>query len=360
MSATFGNKIKVTIFGQSHASAIGAIVDGVPAGMFIDEEKLAQFMDRRRAKSALATARREGDKVIFKSGVVDGVTCGAPICLMIGNGDTRSQDYKNVQAVMRPSHSDLAAFIKYAGHNDVRGGGQFSGRLTAAMCAAGFICLEILAQKGVQVVSHVSRIGDVADTKIPDLAENKELNAKLKASDFPVIEDDKKDEMSELILSAKGRGDSVGGEIECAVYNLPKGLGSDFFGGLEALIASAVFSIPAVKGVEFGAGFEYAAMFGSQANDPFVLGENGEVVTETNNCGGILGGISFGMPLTFRAAFKPTPSIAQPQRSVDVLENKECELVINGRHDPCIVPRAAAVIEAVTAIALVNADGFEI
>lgn len=360
MSATFGNRIKVTIFGQSHASAIGAIVDGVPAGMFIDEEKLMQFMDRRRAKSSLATARHEGDKVIIKSGVVDGITCGAPICLMIENGDTRSQDYKNVQKIMRPSHSDLAAFIKYAGHNDIRGGGQFSGRLTAAMCAAGFICLEILAGKGVEIVSHVSRIGSVADAKIPDLRENAELNAKLKASDFPVIEEEKREKMSDLILDAKGRGDSVGGEIECAVYNLPEGLGSDFFGGLEALIASAVFSIPAVKGVEFGAGFEYAQMFGSQANDSFIIGEDGKILTETNNCGGILGGISFGMPLVFRAAFKPTPSIAQAQRSVDVIEQKECELVINGRHDPCIVPRAAAVIEAITAIALVNADGFEI
>ena len=360
MSATFGNKIKVTIFGQSHASAIGAIVDGVPAGMFIDEEKLMNFMDRRRAKSALATARHEADKVIFKSGVVEGITCGAPICLMIENGDTRSQDYKNVQKIMRPSHSDLAAFIKYAGHNDIRGGGQFSGRLTAAMCAAGFICLEILAQKGVEIVSHVSRIGNVQDSRIPDLKADKELNSRLKVCEFPVIDEEKKQAMSDLILEAKGRGDSVGGEIECAVYNLPKGLGSDFFGGLEALIASAVFSIPAVKGVEFGAGFEYAQMTGTQANDPFVINSKGEIVTETNNCGGILGGISFGMPLTFRAAFKPTPSIATVQKSVDVLENKECELVINGRHDPCIVPRAAAVIEAVTAIALVNADGFQI
>lgn len=360
MSATFGNKIKVTLFGQSHAQAIGAIVDGVPAGMFIDEEKLARFMDRRRAKSALATARREGDKVIFKSGVVDGITCGAPICLMIENGDTRSQDYKNVQSIMRPSHSDLAAFIKYAGQNDVRGGGQFSGRLTAAMCAAGFICLEILSQKGVEIASHVSRIGNIEDLALNALKSDSNLNALLTSADFPVIDSEKKGEMTDLILKAKEKGDSVGGEIECAVYNLPKGLGSDFFGGLEALIASAVFSIPAVKGVQFGAGFEYAGMFGSQANDPFALSDKGEVVTETNNCGGILGGISFGMPLVYKAAFKPTPSIAQSQRSVDVIENKETELVIQGRHDPCIVPRACAVVEAVTAIALVNADGFDI
>lgn len=360
MAATFGTRIKVTLFGQSHAPAIGAIVDGVPAGFFIDEEKLMGFMDRRRAKSDLATPRQEADKVIIKSGVVDGITCGAPICLMIENGNTRSQDYKNVQSVMRPSHSDLSAFIKYAGQNDVRGGGQFSGRLTAAMCAAGFICLELLGQKGVEIVSHVSRIGDIEDDPLDDIKADEYLNGVLKTLDFPVIDEDKERKMIDLILEAKGRGDSVGGEIECAVYNLPAGLGSDFFGGLEALIASAVFSIPAVKGLEFGAGFEYAKMFGTEANDPFVLDEKGNIITETNNCGGILGGISFGMPLVFRAAFKPTPSIATAQRSVNVTENKECELVIKGRHDPCIVPRAAAVIEAVTAIALVNADGFHI
>ncbi len=359
MSATFGNKIKVTLFGQSHAASIGAIVDGVPAGMFIDEERLARFMNRRRAKSSISTSRHEGDKVIFKSGIVDGLTCGAPICLMIENGDTRSQDYKNVQSVMRPSHSDLAAFIKYAGQNDVRGGGQFSGRLTAAMCAAGFICLEILAQKGVEVVSHICRIGDIEDSKLDVLKADSQLNAFLKEADFPVIDSEKECEMTKLILDSKERCDSVGGEIECVVYNMPKGLGSDFFGGLEALIASAVFSIPAVKGVEFGAGFEYAQMTGSKANDPFVLNDKGEVVTETNNCGGILGGISFGMPLVLRAAFKPTPSIAKPQKSVDVIKMAETELVINGRHDPCIVPRAAAVIESMVAIALVNADGFE-
>lgn len=360
MAATFGNRIKITLFGQSHAPAIGAIVDGVPAGFFIDEERLSDFMDRRRAKSQLSTPRREADKVIIKSGVVDGVTCGAPICLMIENENTRSQDYKNVQSVMRPSHSDLAAFIKYAGHNDDRGGGQFSGRLTAAMCAAGFICLEILSQKGVEVVSHVSRIGNITDTPLNDLKADSNLNNMLKDKDFPVIDSEKESKMTELILETKGRGDSVGGEIECAVYNLPAGLGSDFFGGLEALIASAVFSIPAVKGLEFGAGFEYAKMFGTEANDPFALNDEGNIVTETNNCGGILGGISFGMPLVFRAAFKPTPSIAIAQKSVDVTENKECELEIKGRHDPCIVPRGAAVIEAVTAIALVNADGFNI
>ena len=200
MSATFGNRIKVTLFGQSHAPAIGAVIDGLPAGMKIDIEKLQSFMDRRRAKSELATKRHEADKVVFKSGVVNDVTCGAPVCVMIENADTRSQDYSNVQAVMRPSHSDFAAFVKYAGHNDVRGGGQFSGRLTAAMCAAGFLCLELLSQKGIEVVSHVSRIGNVKDSLLNALNSEKELNARLQTSDFPVIDEDKKRQMTELIL----------------------------------------------------------------------------------------------------------------------------------------------------------------
>lgn len=360
MSATFGNKIKVTLFGQSHAQAIGAIVDGVPAGIFIDEERLSAFMDRRRAKDELATKRQEADKVLIKSGVVNSVTCGAPLCLMIENKDTRSQDYSNVAMVPRPSHSDFTAFVKYGGNNDIRGGGQFSGRLTAAMCAAGFICLEILRARGIEIVSHVSRIGAVSDEKINQLKADDAVNKKLLASSFPVISEVAKDKMREEVLRAKSEGDSVGGEIECAVYNLPAGLGSDFFGSLESLIASAVFSVPAVKGIEFGAGFEFAQMWGSVANDSFILDENAQVVTDSNNCGGILGGISSGLPLIFKSAFKPTPSIAKVQRSVDLKDNKETELIIKGRHDPCIVPRACAVIEAVTAIALVNADGFVI
>lgn len=358
MSATFGNKIKVTLFGRSHAPEIGAVVEGLPAGMKISEERLSDFMERRRAKSALATARKEADKVIFESGVADGITDGSPVRLVIKNTNVRSQDYKDISYVVRPSHADFSAFVKYAGQYDPRGGGQFSGRLTAAMCAAGFLCLEMLKGKGIEVVSHVSRVGDVEDEKLNALIADKELNAKLTSCDFPVISEEAKDKMTQCILGAKAEGDSVGGEIECAVYNLPAGLGGDFFGGLEALIASAIFSIPAVKGIEFGAGFEFAQMYGSQANDGFIIDESGKIITETNNCGGILGGISSGMPLIFKTAFKPTPSIAKPQKSVDIKEKKEVVLEIKGRHDPCIVPRAAAVIEAVTAIALVNADGF--
>ncbi len=360
MSATFGNKIKVTLFGQSHAEAMGVIIDGVPAGMTIDEEALDSFMNRRKAKGNLATSRHEGDKVLIKSGVVNGVTCGAPICMMIENSDIRSSDYSNVALVPRPSHSDFSAYIKYGGNNDIRGGGQFSGRLTAVMCAAGFICLELLRQKGVSVVSHVLRIGNAVDDTLDNLSENQKLNTLLKESSFPVINQDVKEAMTEEILKHKAEGDSVGGEIECAVYGLPQGLGGDFFGGLEALIAQTIFSVPAVKGLEFGRGFEFATMCGSVANDNFILDKEGRVVTETNNCGGILGGISSGMPLTLNVAFKPTPSISKPQKSVNLETLEEQTLQINGRHDPCIVPRAAAVIESAVAIALVNAEGFEI
>ncbi len=360
MSATFGSKVKVTIFGQSHAPAIGAIVDGLPAGMKIDEEKLQVFMDRRRAKGELATKRHEGDRVLFKSGVVDGVTCGAPVCLMIENSDTRSADYSDLARVPRPSHSDYAAWVKYGGHNDIRGGGQFSGRLTAAMCAAGFLCLELLKAQGIEVVSHVISIGGIRDKSLDCLMADSELNDRLRASSFPVIDSDAKQKMTDAILEKKQLGDSLGGEIECAIYNLPSGLGSDFFGGLEALIAQTVFSVPAVKGLQFGAGFDFASMSGSEANDFFDVDCEGNIVTSTNNCGGILGGISSGMPLTFSAAFKPTPSIAMAQQSVDLNTKAKSDLVIKGRHDPCIVPRAAAVIEAAAAIAIVNADGFEI
>ena len=360
MSATFGEKVKVSIFGRSHAAEIGAVLSGIPEGKVIDEERLSRFMERRRASGDLATKRHEEDKVIFLSGVEDGVTTGGDIRLIIKNKDTRSQDYGNIAKIPRPSHADFAAFMKYEDAYDFRGGGQFSGRLTAATCAAGFIALELLREKGISVVSHVSRIGSVEDKPLDPMKEDKKLSEKLKSDSFPVIEEAAKERMTEVILERKAHLDSVGGEIECAVYNLPVGLGSDFFGGLEALIARTVFSIPAVKGLEFGKGFEFAKMCGTEANDGFFVNENKEVKTFTNNCGGILGGISSGMPLTFRVAFKPTPSIGAPQRSVDLETMEETEFTIKGRHDPCIVPRASAVVEASLALALINADGFNL
>lgn len=357
MSATFGDKVKITLFGTSHAPEIGAVLKGIPKGLFVDEEKLGAFMDRRRAQGELATKRHEEDKVIFESGVVDGITTGDDIRIVIKNKDVRSKDYSNIARVPRPNHADYAAFVRYGEDFEFHGGGQFSGRLTAPLCAAGFILLGILEEKGITVVSHVKRIGNVTDASLDNLKADEELNSRLKASAFPVIDSKAQEAMTEAILAKKAEGDSLGGEIECAVYGIPAGVGSDFFGGLEALIARTVFSIPAVKGLEFGKGFEFAKMSASEANDGFCV-KDGNVRTVTNNCGGILGGISSGMPLTFSVAFKPTPSISIPQRSVNLDTMEDTVLTIKGRHDPCIVPRAAAVVESALAIALVNADGF--
>ncbi len=360
MTNTFGNKIKVSIFGTSHAAEIGAVIEGLPKGIEINEEKLTAFMERRRAKGSLATKRHEADKVIFESGVKNSLTTGESLRLVIRNTDVRSKDYENVAKVPRPNHADYAAYMKYGDDFDFHGGGQFSGRLTAAWCAAGFILLELLANRGIEVVSHVSRIGEITDKALDNMKPDKALNRELKAESFPVIDKAAKEKMSELIVERAKELDSVGGEVECVVYGLGAGLGADFFGGLEALVAQSIFSIPAVKGLEFGRGFEFARMFASDVNDGFILDETGEVRTETNNCGGILGGISSGMPMNFKVAFKPTPSIARVQKSVDLLKKEEVTLEIKGRHDPCIVPRACAVIEAATAMALVNADGFNI
>ncbi len=360
MTNTFGNKVKFSIFGTSHAPEIGAVIEGIPQGIEINEDALMSFMERRRAKGSLATKRHEADKVIFESGVENNFTTGESIRLVIKNGDVRSKDYENVAKVPRPNHADFAAYMKYGDNFDFHGGGQFSGRLTAVWCAAGFIFLEILRNHGIEIVSHVLRIGDITDKSLDTMKSDEALNRELKAEAFPVIDKEAKEKMSEAIVEKAKEQDSMGGEIECVVYGLPSGLGSDFFGGLESLIAQSVFSIPAVKGLEFGKGFEFAKMCASAANDGFVLNEAGDIVTETNNCGGILGGISSGMPLSLNVAFKPTPSISRPQKSVDLLTKEEVTLEIKGRHDPCIVPRACAVVEAAVAMALVNADGFEI
>ena len=360
MTNTFGNRVKISIFGTSHAAEIGAIIEGLPKGIEINEEKLSEFMDRRRAKGSLATKRHEADKVIFESGVENNLTTGESIRLVIKNGDVRSKDYENVAKVPRPNHADFSAYMKYGDKFDFHGGGQFSGRLTAVWCAAGFIFLTILKSRGIEIVSHVLRIGDIADKSLNNMKPDVTLNRELQAESFPVIDKEAKENMAEAIISKSHERDSMGGEIECVVYGLPVGLGADFFGGLESLIAQSIFSIPAVKGLEFGRGFEFTRMCGSLANDGFVLDENGEIKTSSNNCGGILGGISSGMPLNFKVAFKPTPSISRPQKSVDLLTKEEVTLEIKGRHDPCIVPRACAVVEAAAAMALVNADGFEI
>ncbi|MDO4974254.1 MAG: chorismate synthase [Eubacteriales bacterium] len=347
MSSSYGENIRLTIFGQSHSPAIGVTIEGLPAGEEIDLEALQRFLARRApGQNAWSTARREADEPEFVSGLTGSVTCGAPLTALIRNGDTRSKDYSLLARLPRPGHADYTAFVKYGEHRDYAGGGHFSGRLTAPLCLAGGICLQLLAREGIHVISRIAQIGPVCDRG--------ELLASTAEKPFPVVDDEQGEAMRAVIAAAKAEGDSVGGIVECAVLGLPAGLGDPMFDGMENRIARIVFGIPAVKGLEFGAGFSLAAMRGSEANDAFAV-RDGRVVTETNHCGGILGGITDGMPLVFRAAFKPTPSIAKEQRSVDLLTLEEKALVIEGRHDPCIVPRAVPVVEAAAAIAVYDA-----
>lgn len=347
MSSSYGDNIRLILFGQSHSPAVGVTIEGLPAGEELDLDALQRFMARRApGQNAWATARHEADEPEFVSGLTGSVTCGAPLTALIRNADTRSKDYSRLARLPRPGHADYTAFVKYGEHRDYAGGGHFSGRLTAPLCVAGGICLQLLAREGISVISRIAQIGPVCDRG--------ELLASTAEKAFPVVDDEQGEAMRAVIAAAKAEGDSVGGVVECAVLGLPAGLGDPMFDGMENRIARIVFGIPAVKGLEFGAGFSLAAMRGSEANDAFAV-RDGRIVTETNRCGGILGGITDGMPLVFRAAFKPTPSIAKEQRSVDLGTLEEKPLVIEGRHDPCIVPRAVPVVEAAAAIAVYDA-----
>ena len=354
MSSEFGKKLKISVFGQSHGCSIGVVIDGLPAGEKIDEAELMHFMERRRpGASPLSTPRREIDRPVFISGIENGKTCGFPVCAVIENGDKRSSDYDELKDKPRPSHADYTAFIKWRGQADMRGGGHFSGRLTAPLCIAGGIAKQILEKKGVYVGAHLSEAAGIADTPFP-LFPGRELFFRIAAKSFPVIDDDKGKLMEESIAKAAAEADSVGGIIECAAVGMPAGLGDPMFEGVENRLAAAIFGIPAVKGVEFGAGFKSAGLRGSQNNDPFDIAPDGKIVTSANNSGGILGGITNGMPIVLRAAIKPTPSIGIPQRTVSLSQNTETELTIKGRHDPCIALRAVPVVEAVTAAVLLD------
>lgn len=327
LGSTYGENIRLTIFGQSHAPAVGVTIDGLPAGEAVDVERLCAFLARRApGQGPLTTPRRETDEPEFLSGLRDGLTCGAPLTAIIRNENTRSQDYAATKNVPRPGHADYTAWVKYGEARDYAGGGHFSGRLTGPLCVAGGVCLQILERAGVTVSARAVEIGGETDERAMEAA----------------------------VLAAKAEGDSVGGVVECVIDGLSAGLGGALFGGLESRIASIVFGIPAVKGVEFGEGFAAARLRGSENNDAFVV-EDGRVITKTNHSGGILGGISTGMPVVFRAAFKPTPSIAREQRSVDLATMQPTTLRVQGRHDPCIVPRAVPVIEAAAAIAVYDA-----
>ena len=349
MTATLGEKIKLTIFGESHGLGIGCVIDGLPPGFAIDLDAVKKEMQRRApGKSPLATARNEKDAFIIESGFFEGRTTGTPLCVLIPNSDQHSGDYSKLKNVMRPGHADYSGKVKYNGFNDYRGGGHFSGRLTAPLVFMGAVAKQILAKRGIYVGAHIAAVAGVKDMPFNQLSESADTFSELAQKTFPVIDDGAGEAMQEKILAAKQNCDSVGGVIECMAINLPAGIGAPFFDSLESRLAHALFSVPAVKGIEFGKGFALTQMPGSEANDQMYY-YNGVVKTYTNNNGGITGGITNGMPVLFKAAVKPTPSIAKVQKTVDLSTESDTELVITGRHDPCIVQRAVPVIEGVAA-----------
>lgn len=352
MSSAFGNCIKISIFGQSHSESIGVVIDGLKAGFKLDMDAISAFMKRRApGQNAVSTPRAEADEPHIVSGLVDGVTCGAPLCAIINNTNVRSKDYSKLKEVPRPAHSDFPAFVKHSGFNDIRGGGHFSARLTAPLCFAGAVCLQLLEKEGIYIGAHISSIKDVHDLPFDSVSVSKTELEKLKNAPMPLLNQETWALMEKTVLDAKTQGDSVGGIIECACIGLKPGIGEPMFDGIENRISQAIFAVPAVKGIEFGAGFGAAQLYGSENNDSFYF-DGDTVKTKTNNHGGILGGLSSGMPIIFRAAFKPTPSIAKEQDSVSLTSKKNEKLKIEGRHDPCVVLRAVPCVEAATAIAI--------
>ena len=353
MSSTYGQHLKLSIFGQSHGEAIGVTLDGFPAGMEIDMDRLLAEMARRApGQSLLTTARREADAPEFLSGVLNGRTTGQPICILIRNTNQRSRDYGDGVDLVRPGHADYTGHVRYFGYEDWRGGGSFSGRLTAPLVAAGAMCSQWLARQGVRIACHIQRLGPVQDASLMNADPDADYSY-LKQMHLPVLTEGLDAHMEAAAMDARNACDSVGGVIECMVTGLPAGLGAPFFDSVESQISHLLFSVPAVKGVEFGEGFGFAALRGSQANDAFRMAE-GRVVTETNHSGGVNGGITNGMPVIFRCVIRPTPSIAIKQRTVSLKTGENTEVEIHGRHDPCILPRAVPVIEAMTAIAILD------
>lgn len=354
MSGMWGNKIKVSIFGESHGNAIGINIDGLPSGLEINLEDIAYEMRRRApGKSPLSTARSEDDIPEILSGYFNGKTTGTPLCAIIRNTNTRSKDYSLLKDVMRPGHADYSGNIRYNGFNDYRGGGHFSGRITAPLVFAGAVCKQILKEKGIIVAAHVKSIKNVKDKSFLDSTLDLNYLNSLKSFELPLIDKSIEESMRKEILEAKEDMDSVGGTIECGVFGISAGIGNPFFDSVESTLAHLLFSVPAVKGVEFGRGFELTSMRGSEANDEIYY-EDGEVKTKTNNNGGILGGITNGMPIIFTTAIKPTSSIGKEQNTINISTKENTILKVEGRHDPCIVQRAIPVIEAVTAIAMVE------
>ena len=354
MASQFGERLRVSIYGESHGNGIGALIEGFPAGEHIDFDRLMRFMERRQGgRNALSTARKEPDVPEFVSGVFEDKTTGFPVCIRIANTNTRSGDYSNLALKPRPSHADYSAYMKWHGHADMRGGGHFSGRLTAPVCAAGGIAIQMLERRGIYVGAHLSSVGAARDDAFP-MQPDPALFENIAAKSFPVISDEKGEQMQQEILAAREALDSVGGSIECMVTGLPAGLGDPMFDGIENRLARVLFGIPAVKGVEFGDGFALSEMRGSAANDPFGTDAQGNIITKTNRNGGILGGITTGMPVRFRVGIKPTPSIAQEQETVSTPDGTDTTIEIKGRHDPCIAQRAVPVIEAAAALTVLD------
>ena len=348
MSNTYNGNISFTIFGQSHSPCIGIVIYNFPSGVKIDENYIANFMKRRAPGGAYATPRKEDDKVTFISGLNEnGETCGAPICAIINNNNIKSKDYDNIKLLPRPSHCDLTALFKYGESRDVRGGGQFSGRLTAPLCILGAMCKQLLEKKGIFIGAHLSSVGgenDISYNMTNDVINDNQ-------QDFPSIDYNSAEKMKKVILNAQSQGDSVGATIECKIVGVPKALGEPPFDGIENQLAKMMFSIPAVKGFEIGSGFNGSKLFGSENNDELCVKGN-EIKTVTNNAGGVLGGITNGMPIVFKVAVKPTPSISKPQQSVNVKTMQVEQLIVKGRHDPCVGVRAVPVVEAASAIVL--------
>ena len=349
MSGIYGMNIKMSIYGESHGKAIGVVLDGLPPGLALDEEAIAAEMARRApGQSALTTARKEKDAVEIQSGFFNGYTTGTPLCARIANSDQHSKDYSILKDKMRPGHGDYAGYVRYQGYNDYRGGGHFSARLTAPLVFAGAVAKQALAQYGITVAAHILRIHDIVEPSFNPLGESEAILKAIDAKSFPVINDDIGEQMQSCILTAKGALNSVGGVIELMAINLPAGIGAPYFDSVESRLSQILFSVPAVKGIEFGEGFGFAQLTGAEANDQMHY-EEGKVRCYTNHNGGITGGLTNGMPLVFRVAMRPTPSISREQKTVSLAEQSDTTLTVVGRHDPCIVQWAVPVIEAVTA-----------
>lgn len=352
MSANWGTTIELSLFGESHGQAIGVVIGNLPAGLSLDMAEIKRHMQRRApGQNRFSTARQETDEFQIVSGVLDGVTTGAPLCVMIENQDHHSRDYSLLKECMRPGHSDYPAYIKYHGFNDVRGGGHFSGRLTAPLVFAGSIARQILSQKGIKIGAHILSIQDVKEEHFSQIDD--ELLEKLSKKDFPTLDERYAPLMQEKIDYARMNQDSVGGSVECVITGIPAGLGNPFFDSIESHLSSLLFSIPAVKSISFGESDDMTLLFGSEANDSYYY-EQGQVKTKTNHNGGIIGGLSNGMPILFQVGIKPTPSISKTQETINVKTQENTEISIQGRHDPCIVPRAVVVVESMAALAILD------